>query len=545
MKQWNILNKKRVKNPKEITEILFENRNISKLSRKDFFNPNIHNITGESVGLDKDELIKFSKRIDKAIKKGEKIIIFGDYDVDGICATAILWETLYVETKNVMPYIPGRIEEGYGLSIKGLDNLLKEYPDTSLVITVDNGIVAFDAIDYAKKKGIDVIVTDHHQKEKDNPDAYCIIHTTTLCGAGIAWFLAKYLGFEDEKKINEKLELACLATVADLVPLVGPNRSIVKYGIEELKSTKRIGIQELIQEAQLISDSINVYSIGFIIAPRLNATGRIDSAMEALRLLCTSNKLKAKELAGKISGINKNRQTLTEESVQHARQIAVEKNLEKITVVAHESYNQGVIGLIASQLVEVYYKPAFAISKGETISKGSARSIRGVNIIELLRSVKHTLIEVGGHPMAAGFSLKTEKIEEFVEEMSKKADEIVGDRLLVKNINIDCKLSFSLIDIELIGLLNKFAPYGMGNPEPVFMTNNVTVLESKIIGKERNHLKMKLKSDGKVIDAVAFKMAEKARFTIGDMIDIAYTVDENEWNGNTLLQLKIKDLHYQ
>lgn len=546
MKNWHILydsekiGKLSVEN---IVEILLTNRSISSDEKAEFVNPDISKVNIASVGIEKKSFDLFEERIKRAIKDNEKIIIFGDYDVDGICASAILWETLFSKTKNVMPYIPDRIEEGYGLSIKGIDNVLKLHSDVKVIITVDNGIVAHDAVSYAKEKGIDVVVTDHHVKGEKEPDAYCILHTTSLCGAGIAWTIAKELQFEDKESVEEKLELAALATIADLVPLTGANRAIVKKGLEILKKSKRPGLLKLYKEAAIEISSIGVYTIGYVIAPRLNATGRIESAMNALRLLCTRDKKKASELARLLSTINKSRQDLTEESVEHAKLLAIESSLEKITLVAHETYNQGVIGLIASQLVEAYYKPAFAISIGDKISKGSARSIAGVNIIELLRSVGDTLLEAGGHPMAAGFSIETERIEEFVLALSKKAEEVVTDEHLKRFLKIDMLLSFESVTQELVESLKKLEPFGMANPEPVFATKNVTVVESRKIGREQNHLKMKLEKDGKVFDAIGFRMAEKTDFLAGDTIAIAYTLEENVWNGKTNLQLKLKDIH--
>ena len=547
MKHWKILYKGVSKlndiQPKEVVKILFENRGlISNDQISDFIKADINQVKLKSSLIDEKEYIKFAKRVELAIEKNERIIIFGDYDVDGICASAILWETLYSRTKYVMPYIPDRLDEGYGLSRKGIDNVLVKYPDTKLIITVDNGIVAFDAVAYAKEKGIDVIITDHHVKGKNVPDAYCIVHTTSLCGAGIAWAIASELQFESKEIVHKKLELAALATVADLVPLVGNNRAIVKHGLEILKNTKRVGISALLKEAKIEKEAIGVYTIGHIIAPRINATGRIQSAMNALRLLCTTDVAKANDLAGMVSSVNRDRQDLTQESVSHAKLLAIESDISKVVVVAHESYNQGIIGLVASQLVETHYRPSFAIAKGKKISKGSARSITGVNIIELLRSVSETLLEAGGHPMAAGFSIETHRIGEFVKALAEKAETVVTDELLKRTLKIDMMLPFKVINNDLIKEIMLLEPYGMGNPEPVFATKKVRAVEVRRIGREQNHLKMKVKQDRKIFDAIGFKMAEKYEISEGDTIDIAYTIFENEWNGKKSIQLKIRDI---
>ena len=543
MKKWKILSTVTAKSVEVVFEELLKNRGINKKNLKSFLEPSLENVTLELVGLSKKDFEKFEKRIDQANKAKEKIIIYGDYDVDGICASAILWETLYSKSKNVFPYIPDRAEEGYGLSIKGIDNVLINYPDTKVVITVDNGIVAYDAIDYANKLGLEIIITDHHQMGSKKNNASIILHTTNLCGAGIAWVLARELKFESKEKIREKVELAMLATIADLVPLVGANRAIVKVGLEILKNTKRVGLQEILREAKIEKGKIGVYTVGHIISPRLNATGRIDKAVNSLRLLCTKDINKARELASSISLINRNRQDLTEDSVAHAKMLHISNSYsERITIVSHKSYNAGVIGIVASQMVETYYKPAFAISIGEEISKGSARSIKGVNIIELLRSVSDHLIDVGGHPMAAGFSVHTKKLEEFFKALSLKAEKIVTDEILERYITIDLLLPLRLISKKLYQEISKLEPFGMGNPEPVFATEDVLVSEIRKIGRDSNHLKMKLENGGKTFDAVGFGLANMYDIDHGDQISIAYTIDENEWQGKKSLQLKIRDI---
>lgn len=544
MKRWKILQNRPISTNQEVIELLLANRNIQGKEKDNFLQPTTETITLENVGLDKKEYKKFKKRATSAIENKERIIIYGDYDVDGITGSAILFETLYSKTKFVSAYIPGRIDEGYGLSIKGIDNMLASYPDTKLIITVDNGIVAGKAVEYAKEKGIDVIITDHHAKGEDLPEAYCILHTTSLCGAGVAWVIAKELGFESKEKVYEKLELAALATVADLVPLIGANRAIVKEGLEILKKTKRIGLKELFSLARIDKNQISVYTIGHQIAPRLNASGRLTHAINALRLLCTKDPEKATKYAKMLNDTNRDRQFLTDDSVQHAKLSALDHKLNtKLILVSHESYNQGIIGLVASHLVESYYRPSFAISIGEDgISKGSARSISGVNIVEMLRSVSDILLEVGGHPMAAGFSLETQKISLLHKALAKKAEEIITEELLERVLKIDMMLPFPLITKSLITEIQALAPFGMANYEPVFTTEGVVAEEVRRIGREGNHLKFILSKEGKKFDGVAFGAADKFDVVSGGTINIAYTLEENEWNGKTTLQLKIRDL---
>ena len=391
MKRWKTVNKLKVKSEKfkvdEVIDILLKNRGLkTKREIDEFLNPKLENIITKHVGIDNKQLQKAIGRMQKAIKNKEKIVVFGDYDVDGICGTAILWETLNSLGAKAMPYIPHRIEEGYGLSIKGIQNvILNLFQDLKhdskkmlkrvqhdkkkkLIITVDNGIVANKAVEFANKQGIDVIITDHHVPSRELPDAFSIVHTTKLCGAGVAYLLARSVwGVARGKETTSHklpptshLELVALATIADLVPLIGANRTFVKFGLEQLRQTKRIGLLELFKEAALNQSTVGVYEIGHIIAPRLNAMGRLDYAMDSLRLLCINNRERAKMLAQKLGSTNKERQTLTIETTDHAKSEVRSQKLEvrSLLFVAHESYQQGVIGLVAGKLVEEFYRPS-------------------------------------------------------------------------------------------------------------------------------------------------------------------------------------------
>jgi len=558
MKKWNIQYKNALETLEDLIPILLQNRGLlEKEDINEFLEPVMENVTTDSVGIDAKHLQKAIRRISKAIEKKERVIVFGDYDVDGICASTILWETLYEDHKLVMPYIPHRIDEGYGLSVKAIDNILIKYPETKLVITVDNGVVAHEAVEYANSKKIDVIITDHHVGSKDFPLAYAVVHTTKLCGAGVALLLShEFQNSKSEigsksKILNTKyeildthLELAAIATIADLVPLTAANRTIVKVGLTCLQKTTRIGLLELYKDAVVEKEKIGVYEIGHIICPRINAMGRLTSGMDSLRLLCAKNHIRASELAKILSSTNRDRQSMTLESAEHAiSEIAASIRKSRIAFVSHEDYNPGVIGLIASKLVEEYYRPAFAISVGETISKGSARSITGVNIIEMIRGVGDTVLQAGGHPMAAGFTLETARIEEFRKALEKKAAELVTDDHLIRSLKIDCIIDLTLITPKIYNSLQTLAPFGMGNPEPLFASKDVTVTEAMSVGRDKNHLKLKLEQNDKNFDAIAFGLGALAQdLKKGTKIDIAYTVDENTWQGKTKLQLKVRDI---
>jgi len=551
MKKWEIKN--RIKNQelgiKDIISVLLENRGLkTKKEIEAFLHPDLKKVSPKNVDIDSAQLKRALARIEKAIKNKEQIVVFGDYDVDGITGSAILWETLYGLGAVCIPYIPDRKEEGYGLSKIGITNLMEQVSNISLIITVDNGIVANDAVTFANENNIDVIITDHHTVAQKLPDAFAIVHTTKLCGAGVAYLLSQELKVKSEKlKVMEDthLELAALGTVADLVPLTGANRAIVTAGLKKLQETRRPGLLALFQLAKIDKKSIGVYEIGYIIGPRLNASGRIDSAMDSLRLLCTPNKTRASELAAKLELTNRERQQLLKEATEHAVSGIREQGLgtRKILVIGHESYEEGIIGLVAGRLVEAFYRPSIVLSLGKTVSKASVRSISGFNVIEFLRMHIEHFVNVGGHPMAAGFTVETAKIALLQKTLEKKAATMIDEDLLIRSLKIDCEVPFTLLTKELYKQTQQLAPFGMANPEPVFATKNTTVENLRVIGKEGNHLRLVLRNDEKTFEAIAFGMGELGtKLKPGDIIDVAYVLDKNTWNGETKLQLKVKDI---
>jgi single-stranded-DNA-specific exonuclease len=541
----------------EIIAIVLKNRDIkTKKEVEEFLHPQLRSVTVTNVEIDTKQLAKTLKRIHKAIEKKEQIIVFGDYDVDGITGTAVLWETLHGIGANVMPYIPHRVDEGYGLSIKGIENVLIQFPDTKLIITVDNGIVANEAVTFANSKGVDVIITDHHTVGKKLPDAFAIVHTIKLCGAAVAWMLSRELKNQSMQQAQDKkskakndetehLDLVALATVADLVPLTGANRAMLIAGLPVLRNTKRVGLLELFLEAGIKSESVGVYEIGHIIGPRLNAMGRMESAMDSLRLLCTKDRNKAHVFAAKLGITNRERQLVTQaaalHAIEHVRSLGTTKNL---LFVAHDSYEEGVIGLVAGKLVEEYYRPSIVVSIGEKISKASARSVAGFNIIEFIRMASEHLVNAGGHPMAAGFTVETEKIILLQEALEKIAEDSLTEQSLTPVLKIDAELPISAVSINLYDELQQLGPFGMANPEPVFASRGVEVVDVRVIGRDKNHLKLVLSGEKGNIEAIAFGMGELgSQLKPGQKIDIAYIVDENEWNGRKNLQIKVRDMY--
>ncbi len=549
-KKWDIITNSPTRSIDDVIQVLLSNRDIvSEQDKQDFFNPDFDEISLESVGVKKNQIDKTLKRLKKAHKNQELVVVYGDYDVDGITGTAILWETLIKLGFKAMPYIPHRIEEGYGLSEKGIISLKENMPDASLIITVDNGIVAHDAVAFANTQGIDVIITDHHMSDSNLPKSLSIIHSTKLCGAGVALLLSKRLqaefGIEDNAMIESHLALAALATVADLVPLKKENRAILFHGLKKLHQTKRIGLLALFKIACLTQEDIGVYEIGHVIAPRLNAAGRIEDAMDSLRLLCTKDSKRATALAERLDITNKERQLLTFSAAKHANDMVRSKDsMKKILIIAHESYEEGIIGLVAGKLVEEFYRPSIVISIGEEKSKGSVRSVSGFNVIEFLRSKPDLFINVGGHPMAAGFTIHSHSIDNFVSVLEDAADAIIDSDTLQRKIKIDLEISFSFVSDELYQKIQTLSPFGMGNSEPIFLSRHLLVREKRLLGKDGKHIRLVLQDGdgGNIIQAVGFGLGKRFDQIQEDgYIDVVYALRVNEWNNTKKLQLMIKD----
>lgn len=552
MKKWEILSSENTpKDPDAIVNLLLKQRGIiTEKDRKVFLDPDLADVTPEVVKLSSPEITKTLKRLQKAKDNKELIIVYGDYDVDGITGTAILWESLIALGFEVMPYIPHRVDEGYGLSKVGIANVCQQFPNVKLIITVDNGIVASDAVEFANNEKIDVIITDHHlPDEKGKPDAFAIVHTTQLCGAGVAWLLAKEIqkkfGSVGKDDQDVHLELAALATVADMVPLTGANRTIVRQGITNLRKTERFGLVALFLQAALEAGKIGTYEIGHVIGPRLNASGRLESAMDSLRLLCTRDKKRARALAEQLEVTNTARQQIMRQAILHASsEIRTRGDDQKILIIASETYEEGIIGLVAGRLVEEFYKPSIVIARGAETSKGSVRSVSGFNIIKFLRSKPELFLGVGGHPMAAGFSIKTDMIDNFRKTLEEYASELIEEEVLQRKVKIDLEIDLNSISDVLYQKIQSLAPFGMGNPEPTFLSKHVLVRQKKLMGKEGKHLRLIVQGGemGQVMEAVAFGMGERvSEIQEEGYIDIVYILDENEWNGTKRLQLKVKD----
>lgn len=553
MKKWKILNTAKIQ---EVLPCLLENRGLkTRVEIEEFLNPSLTSVTIKSVAINPSELKKAVTRITTAIKDKESIVVYTDYDVDGLCAGAIIWETLYNLGAKVMPYVPHRVSEGYGLSRKGIDQIYKEYPQLSLIITVDHGVSAREQVEYAKSFGIDVIITDHHLPPTQLPKAMAIIHTTALSGSGVAWILSQAL-VQKSNNQTEYLDLVALATIADMVPLTGVNRTLVTFGLKALNQTNRLGLQAILKESSLTAGSIGSYEVGRVIAPRINAMGRMTHGLDALRLLCTTNRARAHDLALKLALTNRERQMLTEQTILSAKDYLVTKHKSnvgkaKILFIQSESYNQGIIGLVAGKIVEEYYRPAIVIARGETYSKASARSISGFNIVEAIRAVGDLLVDCGGHPMAAGFTVETRNLSRFEKRLEEIAEKELDEDKLTRVLKIDCLLDATQINWDFYKAIIRLEPFGLGNPEPIFATEGLRVNDMRLVGNNGKHLKLRLSQPANAVseeseaifDAIAFNMGQLSKDLSRDQfIDVAYTIDVDRWNGKQKLQLKIKDI---
>lgn len=541
--RWRVLSKikaqKKTERQEEIIKALFKNRGLrTKKQQEEFLQPqDPYQLTPEEVGLSSVQIKKAFKRIKEAIKKKEKVIVYGDYDTDGVCATAIMWEALRQLGAEVMPFIPKR-GEGYGLKTDRLKQMAQA--GVKLVVTVDQGIVHSRQAKYAQKVGIDLIITDHHTPGEKKPPALAVIHTTQLAGCGVAWFFVKEIG------LKPKLDLVTIGTVTDVMPLLGPNRSIVKFGLKDLQRTKRPGLLALYDFAALDREKIGTYEIGFIIGPRLNAAGRMEDPMEALRLICTPIENRAIGLAQKLNQKNRERQDLMNQITKHARKRWLEEDGQSALIfVYHESYEHGVVGLAARQLMEEFYRPAIVLAPRADHWVASARSIEEFNIVEAIQACADFLSAFGGHAKAAGFSVDRDKIEPLRKKLIGLAEEKLGKEKLDSQIKIETEVSLEDLNFRLYQRIKRFEPFGMANPQPVLAVQQVKPVNVRTVGKESQHLKFQVASQtsGLTLDAIGFGMGQlTGQLSAEEPISLAANLLLDEWNGQKKLQLRVKDL---
>ena len=569
--------------PQQLVDLILKHRQIKDIN--EFLNPQSPlKISILDFGFKKEwgETLKLLKEIKK---KNQMIIVYTDYDADGITGGAILWETLYLLGFKTMPYVPNRKTEGYGFSIIGIDKVIKKF-NPALIISVDHGITKVKEIEYAKKKGIKIIITDHHLKSDKTPKAEAIFHIPELSGSGVAYFFAKEIftrlqkqsigrtaAVKEERsdgkttavKLKENFEtdylaLASIGTIADLVPLIGPSRSIAKLGLDAFSKVKRYGIRHILKEAGIENKKITPYEVGFIIAPRINAVGRLKDATDALRLLCTTNESRAKELAQYVGDKNRERQDLVKKSVEEAEinlksQISNVKSIPKIIILVSQKWHEGIIGLIASKITEEFYRPTIVLTKTNGVYKGSARSIPPFHITNFLRSLKKYLIDVGGHAQAAGFTIEEKKLNDFVTAAQELSSKLIKDKELERKIEVDIKVPVSKVNLELAKALESLEPFGIANPRPTFLSEDV-ITNAQLFGKTNNHLKIWLtnvipapclpagrKAGIQSFELIAFNQGEKFKqLSRGEKINVVYSLEINYWGNQEKVRGMIKFL---
>jgi single-stranded-DNA-specific exonuclease len=494
---------------------------------------------------------KAVERISQSITQNETIAIYGDYDVDGVTATVLLVEVIQALGGNVRGYIPNRFDEGYGLNNDALDLLGSE--GVKLIITVDCGIRSPVEVDHAQSAGIDVIISDHHHPKGDVPAAFAVIcpkqakdeyPNKDLAGVGLAYKIAEGLiktHPENNLDIKKWLDLVALGTVADIVPLTGENRVLVRQGIEVIRKNPRPGLKSLANMAGVTLARVNSSDIGFMLAPRLNAAGRLESALNALNLLLAETMEVAADYAVKLEAQNRERQNTTK-AIQLSAEILAEADPEAYLIFAADpEFNQGVVGLAASKLVESYYRPAIVAYKGPDFTRGSCRSIPEFHITDALDEVSDLLIRHGGHAMAAGFTVSNDRLDDFVTRMKEIARKKLSNLDLQPVIRIDTEIQLRDLKPELLPILDQMQPTGQDNPEPLFVSKNLKVMQKKTIGSDQSHLKMVL-SDGLItFDAIGFRMAHHLP-NIKENVDVIYNFGKNTFNDRTTLQLMIRDL---
>jgi single-stranded-DNA-specific exonuclease len=497
------------------------------------------------------DIEKGAKRLHKAIKNNENILIYGDYDADGITALSITTKFLLKLGIRPFYYINDRITEGYGISTKGIEYAKNNNID--LIITVDNGISAFDEINLANSYNIDIIVTDHHETKDILPNAIAIINPMRkdsvypfkeISGCLVAFKFCEYINEKYSYNIDMTplIQLVAIGSIADVMPVLNENRYFIKKGIELIKESPLPGIEAIIESSKINKNKLNTYAIGFIIGPRLNAMGRLSKADEAYKLLTIEDLDKIEILAEKLENTNRKRQKIDRIILKEADLMAQEKIKEgyNVIVLYGKDWHEGVLGIVSSRICEKYNKPTILLSMNNKLAKGSGRSVDNFNLLNALKKCEVYLKSYGGHAMAAGLLIENDKLGDFENCLNKLASDLeISD--IKSKIMIDCEIPFSVIDNVFYNDIQKLHPFGAGNPPPVFISYNVSIVgKPRIVGNE--HLKIVLRKNGKDINAIAFGGKHLLDSIINDEIDICYTVYKNSYMGNESIELKIFDI---
>ncbi|MCL2110198.1 single-stranded-DNA-specific exonuclease RecJ [Microgenomates group bacterium] len=550
--QWEVINKKTPRDLAEMRKVWLENRELILPERqKEFFErEEMGKISCEEIGLEREEIEKVRVRLLRARERKERVLIYGDYDVDGNCATAITWLSLKKWGLETIPFIPERKKHGYGLtmkSMKKIDELMEKGEKPDLIVTVDNGIVAFEAAEELKKRAIDLIITDHHKKDekKGSPEAVAVVVSSKVCGAGVAWFLWREI-IEKEQAMAEMLDLLGVATVADQMEVLGINRQLIKNGLYCLQTKARLGIKKLAEQAGMDLTKITKEGIDYGLGPRLNALGRLEGGLDTLRLLCTGNEKQAERLAGKIEAVNQRRREMTEQMWKEAEEQAREqmKQKRKVLIVESKEWHEGIVGLLASRLVETFSRPALVMCVDEETTVVSARSLGSIDITRLMRKAEKCMLSVGGHLLAGGGVMENTNREAFRKQIWEAAEKEITSEDLEAKLIIESEVPSSLLTDELVELLEDFAPFGQGNSEPLVMIKKMQLLAIDIIGKEENHWRTwwwdkKSQARIKIMAWQAEGKWEKGKWEEGGEYEIVIRPSINEWQDRKTLQLEL------
>ncbi len=523
-----------------------------------FFSPSLDDLHDPFLMPDMDKAVN---RLNRAMGAKERIMIYGDYDVDGTTAVALVYKYLQNYYSNIEYYIPTRYEEGYGISRKSIEYAAEN--DVKLVVVLDCGIKAIEEIAYAKQLGIDFIICDHHVPDEELPPAVAILNPKmpgspypcphlSGCGVGFKFMqgFAKSNGLGNHNELDSLLDLVAVSIAADIVPIVGENRIMAYHGLRRLNSNPNLGLRSIIRLCKLTNKDITISDVIFKIGPRINASGRMQSGMEAVGLLVTRDLHDAYQRGAEIDQYNKDRKELDKKITEEANEL-IENNVnivhgKRSIVIYNKNWHKGIIGIVASRLTELYYKPSVVLTYANGMATGSSRSVQGFDIYSAVNSTRHLLENFGGHTYAVGLSLKEENIPEFSKLFEEYVVKHIQPNQLCPQLDIDADISFADITPELVAWLKKFNPFGPGNQKPVFRTRNVFDFgTSKLVGKNLEHIKLELEDDStsRVISAIAFNMAPYFEHIHAHKpIDICYTIEQNKHHHTESIQLMIKDI---
>lgn len=535
-----------------IARILFNRKIDSKEKVEKYFNNDLEELYDPFLMPGMETAVN---RIIKALRDGEQIVIYGDYDVDGVTSVSILYDGIFRLGGKVSFFIPNRFKEGYGVSLQGIKNII--HRKVSLIITVDCGITAIEEVAYARQKNIDVIVCDHHEPGEQLPDAIAVLDPKLkgstypfkeLAGCGVAFKLLQAITFKigsDKDYASKYLDLVAIGTAADIVQLLDENRIIVRKGLEIINQSPRPGIYALLESSGLLNRELTVNAIVFILAPRLNAVGRISNAKKAVHLLNTDSIQQGRNIARILENENKARKSIDEVTFEEAKAIVerdVDLEKKRVLVIAKEDWHPGVIGIVSSRLMEKFNRPTILISIQDGVGKGSARSTLNFDIYNAFSKLKNLLVNFGGHRYAAGLTIMPDKIADLDREVNSLSVQDIPVAEVSPKLNLDAEIKLDQLNASFFNGLKKLAPFGPGNMRPVFVTYNLETY-GNILVVGNNHLKVKFKQKGVVLDAIGYNLGEYADLIRkpDSKINCAYVLEETKWNGQNTIQMRIKD----